>query len=94
MTMDLIRMWTPGWSSNGTHGMMHTQGNPKYYYYVTCRNAMSRRIVMTAHGVMCDIRSSAIRGGPLIGAERWGFPPHELGPRGLGRRGGLEVSGL
>ena len=30
MTMDLIRMWTPGWSSNGTDGMMHTQGNPKY----------------------------------------------------------------
>ena len=30
MTLDLIRMWTPGWSSNGTHGMMHTQGNPKY----------------------------------------------------------------
>ena len=30
MTMDLIRMWTPGWSSNGMDGMMHIQGNPKY----------------------------------------------------------------
>ena len=26
------------------------------YNYVTCRKAMSRRIVMTTHGVMCDIR--------------------------------------
>ena len=24
--------------------------------YVTCRNVMSRRVVMLAHGVMCDVR--------------------------------------
>ena len=31
MTRGLIRMWAPGWSSNGTHGMMHTHGNPKKF---------------------------------------------------------------
>ena len=45
------------------------------YTYVTCRNVMSRRIVIVARGVMYDIRQSAPRGSPLIGAERWGFPP-------------------
>ena len=28
MTLGLIRMWAPGWSLNGMHGMMHTHGNP------------------------------------------------------------------
>ena len=31
--------------------------------------------VMLACGVMCDVRQSAPRGGPLIGAEPRGFPP-------------------
>ena len=39
---------------------------------------MSRRFVMVARGVMYDIRQSAPRGSPLIGAERRGFPPLEL----------------
>ena len=30
ITMDLVRMWTRGWSLNGTDGMMHTQGNLTY----------------------------------------------------------------
>ena len=47
------------------------------YNYVTCKNVMSRRIVMVARGVMHDIRQSAPRGSPLIGAERRGFPPRE-----------------
>ena len=33
---------------------------------------------MVAHEVMYDIRQSAPRGNPLIGAERRGFPPLEL----------------
>ena len=33
--------------------------------------------VMLACGVMCDVRQSAPRGGPLIGAEPRGFPPWE-----------------
>ena len=39
---------------------------------------MSRRVVMTARGVMYEIRQSAPRGSPLIGAELRGFPPLEL----------------
>ena len=26
MTLGLIRMWAPGWSPNGTHGMVHAHG--------------------------------------------------------------------
>ena len=33
--------------------------------------------VMLARGMMCDVRQSAPRGGPLIGAEPRGFPPGE-----------------
>ena len=29
MTLGLIRVWAPGWSPNGTHGMVHVHGNPK-----------------------------------------------------------------
>ena len=48
------------------------------YNYVTFKNVMSRRIiVMVARGVMYDIRQSASRGSPLVGAERRGFPPRE-----------------
>ena len=36
---------------------------------------MSRRVVMLARGVMCDIEQSVPRGSPLIGSERRGFPP-------------------
>ena len=45
------------------------------YIYVTCRNVMSRRIVIVACGVMYDIRQSTPRGSPLIGAEPQGLPP-------------------
>ena len=38
---------------------------------------MSRRVVMVARGVMCDIEQSTPRGSPLIGAERRGFPPRQ-----------------
>ena len=32
---------------------------------------------MVTRGVMCDIGQSAPTGGPLIGAERRGFPPRQ-----------------
>ena len=44
---------------------------------VTCKNVMSRRIVMVTRGVMYDIGQSAPRGSPLIGAEPRGFPPRQ-----------------
>ena len=34
-------------------------------------------IVMVTRGVMCDLGQSAPAGGPLIGAERRGFPPRQ-----------------
>ena len=37
----------------------------------------SRRIVMVTRGVMCDVGKSALRMGPLIGAELRGFPPRQ-----------------
>ena len=47
------------------------------YNYVTCKNVMSRRIVMVTRGVMYDIGLYAPRGSPLIGVERRGFPPRQ-----------------
>ena len=32
---------------------------------------------MVTRGVMCDVGPSAPTGGPLIGAERRGFPPRQ-----------------
>ena len=32
---------------------------------------------MVTRGVMCDVGQSAPTGGPLIGAERRGFPPRQ-----------------
>ena len=44
--------------------------------------------VMLARGVMCDVRQSAPRGGPLIGAEPRGFPPGEKSLVAWRSRGG------
>ena len=43
------------------------------YNYVTCKNVISRRIVMVASGVTYDIIQSAPRGSPLLGAERLNY---------------------
>ena len=48
--------------------------------------------VMLARWVMCDVRQSAPRGGPLIGAEPRGFPPREESLVAWRSRGGLTGS--
>ena len=44
LTLGLIRIWAPRWSSNGTRGMMHTHGN------LGARLKISRRTQLVGDG--------------------------------------------